>query len=629
MHGFRYFFWLKPKVISHIDLYSARLYYSLVRRTVMGRIDRSVNNLYAMPKGAFLRNRIYVYVNTNNKYVSPAEKKDKGSRGYTGHDSVCVGVLMDPAHPEVKKFYANARYLSMNRITELPDPPKYADSLTVGLNSWIAEVSDQIGLSADLVTAFGEEDGRMVLDLAAYMLSAESAVMQHFPAWARDHALFSEDIPDDTAIGQFLKRNLSVSKIKLFRETWALHNIGDGRIFLCYDSTNVNSQAEGVFIVQRGHAKDDPQLCQVNTDYVIRQSDGYPLTYLHSPGSVTDIAQASEMIRFISEMKKKSGKDVRLCLICDRGYISEANLRHMDEEGLDYILMLRTNFSMHDVLADRAVRSIRSYRYELNSTDDERYGMTLECELYKGGPTCCAQVIWSAERYSAQRGSIKQKIARQREELESFIGANEGKSFVMDELKWVPSYFWLKKEPGVPRKIEQRKRGRGHGTVTKEIPTVKITGYEDDEDAINREYLKAGIMIMVTSERMTAQETDDAYARRDCVEKTFQALKSHLGMDKIGVTTEEAMHGKGLVWFVASILHATLFSRTAQLRATDRKHYTVPAMIDQLEAIKADRNLSTSRRERRYKLTHRQLNILKTWNIDEKYIDERISALDE
>ena len=60
---------------------------------------------------------------------------------------------------------------------------------------------------------------------------------------------------------------------------------------------------------------------------------------------------------------------------------------------------------------------------------------------------------------------------------------------------------------------------------------------------------------------MTAQQAVDAYAKRDCVEKAFEALKSRLGMDKIGVTTEEAMHGKGLVWFVASILYLLLFNR--------------------------------------------------------------------
>ena len=100
-------------------------------------------------------------------------------------------------------------------------------------------------------------------------------------------------------------------------------------------------------------------------------------------------------------------------------------------------------------------------------------------------------------------------------------------------------------------------------------------------------------------------------------------------MDKIGVTTEEAMHGKGLVWFTASILHAILFNRTAPLRISDRKNYTVPAMIDQLEAIKADKNLSTGKRERRYKLTRKQKQILQFWGMDEPYIDQRIASVSE
>ena len=146
---------------------------------------------------------------------------------------------------------------------------------------------------------------------------------------------------------------------------------------------------------------------------------------------------------------------------------------------------------------------------------------------------------------------------------------------------------------------------------------------------INRQYQKAGLAILVTRSAMTVQETNDAYAKRDCVEKVFQALKSHLGMDKIGVTTEEAMHGKGLVWFVASILHALMFNGTKNLRSVDRKNFTVPAMIDQLEAIKADQNLSTCKRERRFKLTSRQQKILNQWKINEAFIDDRIASISE
>ena len=595
----------------------------------MPKIDRSESNLFPWPKGAYIRNKSYVYINTSNKYVSPSEKKEKGTRGYTDHDSMCIGVTFDPKNHEIKKLYANAAYRAMLVPVELPDPPKMADSLAVGLTCWIAEASDQSGLTADLTDTFGETESRLILDMAAYMLSKESAVMQHFPAWAREHVLFSADIRDDTFIGQFLKNILTIPLIKQFRETWAVRNIGDGRIFLCYDSTNVNSQADGVFIVQRGHAKDDQNLPQVNTDYVIRQSDGLPLTYLHSPGSVSDIAQAPEMIKFISRIQKLSGKEVNLCLICDRGYISETNLRHMDSAGIEYLLMLRTNFGKYDELADSVIDIIKSYKYELkNANSDERYGLTRECILYKDGPTCCAQIIWSAERYRAKRESVKDKIAAERLKLETFIAGNKDKSFEEKDLEWVPSYFQLEIQKGESRFIEKKKRGRWGGTETVEIETVKVLGYHDDEVAINRIYQKAGIMITVSRIQMTAQEANDAYAKRDCVEKTFEALKSHLGMDKIGVTTEEAMHGKGLVWFVASILHALLFNTTASLRVTDRKHYTVPAMIDQLESLKADRNLATGKRERRYKLTSKQQKILRFWKIDEEFVDCKIASVD-
>lgn len=184
----------------------------------MARISRTESNLFAMPRGAYLRNRAYVYVNTTNRYVPPSQKKKKGGRGYTGHDSVCIGVIQDPEKPEIKKFYANANYRELYLSEELPDPPKFADSLSAGLHCWIREASMQSGLADDLASSFGEDSASLILDLCSYMLSRESAVMQHVPAWSRDHVLFSEDIPDDTFLGRFLKSSLSIPRISLFRE---------------------------------------------------------------------------------------------------------------------------------------------------------------------------------------------------------------------------------------------------------------------------------------------------------------------------------------------------------------------------------------------------------------------------
>lgn len=624
----------------------------------MGSIKRVPSNVYPMPPGSFVRNKKYVYVNTGNVYVPPSEKKEKGTRGYTGHTSVCIGVLEKPEDLSHRYFYANAFYLdsyvnekdkSTDNADDVDkasdggpadgrkcmlnnkgdkDPPKFSDGISIGLNIWIREAAKNSGLLENLAEVFGEEDSQLILDCCNYILSKESAVLQHYPAWASDHLIFSEEIRSDTFLGRFLKNNLSISKIKLFREKWAVRNIGDGRIFLCYDSTNVNSQAEGVFIVQKGYAKDDITLPQVNTDYVVRQSDGLPLTYLHSPGSVSDIAQAQEMIKFIKRIMKLCGKKVYITLVCDRGYISEKNVRHMDKSGIGYILMVRSNFGLYTNLANSEIKTVKSYKNELETDKRVLYGVTKPCCLYKDGPTCFAHVYWSIERYELHRSNVAKRIAKEREQLEQFIKSAANDCFISKELEWVPHYFKLELEPGEPRRKEVKKRGRGIGTKIVETPTFRVVGYSEDEAEINLEYEKAGIMIIVTREEMTAQECIDAYSKRDCVEKVFQALKSHLGMDKIGVTAEEAMHGKGLLWFVASILHSLMFINTSSLRITDKKHYTVSAMIDTLEGIKADKNLETGKRERRYKLTKKQREILKFWKIDEDYIDIILSNLE-
>ena len=78
-------------------------------------------------------------------------------------------------------------------------------------------------------------------------------------------------------------------------------------------------------LVEKGHAKDDPTLCQVNMDYVVRQGDGLPVTFTTFPGSINDTAEASEMLRFFKDLLDGTDKqDVRpdITMICDRGYLS-------------------------------------------------------------------------------------------------------------------------------------------------------------------------------------------------------------------------------------------------------------------------------------------------------------------
>lgn len=91
---------------------------------------------------------------------------------------------------------------------------------------------------------------------------------------------------------------------------------------------------------------------------------------------------------------------------------------------------------------------------------------------------------------------------------------------------------------------------------------------------------KFGFRILVSSEKMDTREAMEAYSKRDCVEKVFSALKSTLGMEKIGVYSDDSIHTKMLIWFLAAILHSLIFNRTMELREkTERVSLYVPSLI--------------------------------------------------
>ena len=107
-------------------------------------------------------------------------------------------------------------------------------------------------------------------------------------------------------------------------------------------------------------------------------------------------------------------------LVCDRGYISEKNLKQMDEAGLGYLLMLRTSFGLHAKLCDRFAGEIHAFDKMLSSPDDEKYGITDEVKLLDKGRTCYAHVIWSENLYKEKRSAFDLDAQERKARLREF-----------------------------------------------------------------------------------------------------------------------------------------------------------------------------------------------------------------
>ena len=73
-----------------------------------------------------------------------------------------------------------------------------------------------------------------------------------------------------------------------------------------------------------------------------------------------------------------------------------------------------------------------------------------------------------------------------------------------------------------------------------------------------------------------------------------------------------------------AILHSTLFNKTKELRAKDRKTYTVSAQIDR---IVVDRNLESGKYMRRYCLDKHQENIFRACGITTEKVDDFVKSM--
>ena len=143
------------------------------------------------------------------------------------------------------------------------------------------------------------------------------------------------------------------------------------------------------------------------------------------------------------------------------------------------------------------------------------------------------------------------------------------------------------------------------------------------EDEIQKEIDKLGFFVIATSKEMTASEALDIYRKRDSVEKIFRMLKTGLEYDTFRVHSQDSLESKTYVMFIASIVRNYLFQglKKVSKKEKDKKSYTVPASISELEKITIVKN-SKDVYIRRYGLTKKQRSILTQFGVSESYLNK-------
>ena len=478
---------------------------------------------------------------------------------------------------------------------EMEEPKDRADFLSVGPHFVVGKIAEKNELKNLLQTIF-KDDAAKILDIAAYMMMSEDNVMQYFEDYGYNHTLFHTDNFNDNVIGRLFSE-MSIKDIDLFIQSWVKMHI-DKKIYISYDSTNMNTTAGNLELAEYGHAKDNDDLPQVNLSIGYNQTDNVPLFYEIFPGSIIDNTECEKMVERAAHY---GCKDVGFVL--DRGYFSMANIRYFEEHEYDYILMTKGNAKFIQEAVEEASVKLRN-GYSNYMKGYELYGMTVEKDLFNTGKKQYVHVYYDGIEAEKEKIKIHDRFMKMDEELEKKKAKKIKKA---KDVKRYEKYYRMKYDEN------------GY-----------FMNYQRKDKEINKLIDKVGYFTIVTSKKMDAEEALETYRDRDAVEKIFRMEKTYLGNDVFRVHTDEKLESKMFVSFIALIIRNEIHKSLKELYKTNRKEYTVPKVLREYDKLGVTK-LADEKYHLRYRLTKKQKMILKAIGANEeeykRFVKEEMDKL--
>jgi transposase len=472
--------------------------------------------------------------------------------------------------------------------------PEVSDALQVASVALLQKIMKDLKID-DLIQEVHTENASIIKDLLCYMIIRQSSTMQHYKDYAFTHLLSSKKIYDDSRISELFKNHIGHLEVEEFQERWNDEQQEKNDIFISYDSTNMNTKAEGIEMAEFGHAKDDKDVPQVNLSYAIKQQDATPLFYEMYPGSIIDNSQCTYMV----DRAKSYGYE-KVSFILDRGHFSEKNIRYFDENGYGFLMMIKVNSKM---IAEHLKEAKLPLLTKNNHYIPEHgvYGLTVEGKFWeKDKKKRYIHIYYDNIRGSEERNRYLDQLEIKEKRLEVKVSEKLRKR---EELSAFEKKFKLKYDDN------------GY-----------LLSYSRNEKSIKESTDRLGFFVLITSEEMTACEALSLYRNRDASEKLFRALKTGLEYDTYRVHSQKSMEGKTHVMFIASIVRNRLFQVLKENRGKDKKNFTVPAAISELEKVIAIKD-KNGKYIRRYGLTAKQKKILSPFGIDDKYLNKIIQQM--
>lgn len=532
----------------------------------------------------------------SDKYVYHIEKKyKKDNTKHLAEKRVCIGKMIDNEYLIPNEKFE--RYYQGIEIEKEFSAPIFSDSVDVGtfslINSFMASTS--IG---DILDETFDNKSSLIKDLVAYILIKESCVFEHFPYWARKSLIYSDRIYSDSYISKLLKDEISIKQIEYFLSEWNKLNKDINDVYINVDSTNFNVASDYDGLADFGYAKDDRDKPQINLSYLSRSDNNRPLSYELYNGSINDTGEVNHLLRVFNKFNYSN-----IGFIFDRGYYSIDLVKYLKKNDYFFIMMLKDNYDyvqeVIDKYKDELVSSVDNYisEYELSYVSKK-----VNISKNKNDKVFCyVHVFYNSLKAADDKVVFLNTIDTYEKEIQRIYESD--KLATKESFTKYTRYF----------KFTYSKEGY-------------LLSFEKDKTEIKKTMASLGYFALLTSKDMDSKDVISTYRSRDSIEKLFRALKSSFEFDHPGVHYKSSLESKVFITFIAMILRNEISINLRKLSINERKQFTFPYVINELNEIEATKGIDDAYR-RRYALTAKQKKILSIYKLKEKDIESSISLL--
>ena len=510
----------------------------------------------------------------------------------------CIGKQV-PGQPAL--MLPNEKFLKTFPDVVLPVEKSAYRSGCLHIGSYIVlrKIISDYGLDLMLARIIGKDAG-LFLDLAVYSIITEDNAGQYYPDYAFNHPLMTDNmrIYSDSKVSDFLSKTTIDQRIAFLNE-WNKSRDHREKIYISYDSTNKNCQAGDIDMVEIGHPKDDQGKAIFNYSVAYDRTNSEPLYYEAYPGSIVDVSQLKHALE-----KAKGYGYKRVGFILDRGYFDKENIRFMDDNGYDFVIMIKgmkklvreVVLQARGTFEDDRKCSIRSYKVS---------GTTVKRKLYADdNKERYIHIYFNDSKKKAEREKLEEKIDRMSKKLQESMGDTIHPGG--DYKKYFDLIFW-----------------------NEGLEDERFMSAIERTDVINEEIKLCGYFVIVTSTKMTAREALELYKSRDASEKLFRGSKSYLGSRSERVYSNESVDTKLFIEFVATIIRSKMYvllKREMEKQEKKQNYMTVPAAIRELEKIEILKGANNEYRLD-YAITATQKAILKAFGLTASMIQSQANEI--